>query len=76
MPAYGCAAPGVNRTGSGNASNMIRKAVGIVDHPSFHTSVVTGPALLALSENIRGWRRRENGCENVFVRAGWARRLP
>lgn len=59
MPAYGCAAPGVNRTGSGNASNMIRKAVGIVDHPSFHTSVVTGPALLALSENIRGWRRRD-----------------
>lgn len=30
-----------------------------MDHPSFHTSVVTGPALLALSENVRGWRRRD-----------------
>ena len=59
MPAYGCAAPSVNGTRSGNTSNMIRKAVGIMDHPSFHTNVVTGPALLALSENVRGWRRRD-----------------
>lgn len=27
--------------------------------PSFHTNVMTGPALLALSENVRGWRKRD-----------------
>lgn len=27
--------------------------------PSFHTNVVIGPALLALSENVRGWQKRD-----------------
>ncbi len=26
---------------------------------AFKTSVVTGPALLALSESVRGWRKRD-----------------
>ena len=30
-----------------------------MDRPSFHTNVVTGPALLALSENVRGWQKRD-----------------
>ena len=30
-----------------------------MDQPSFHTNVVTGPALLALSENVRSWRKRD-----------------
>lgn len=30
-----------------------------MDQPSFYTSVVTGPALLALSENVRGWQKRD-----------------
>lgn len=34
------------------------KAVETMDQPSFHTNVVTGPALLALSENVRGWQKR------------------
>ena len=35
------------------------KAVETMDQPSFHTNVVTGPALLALSENVRGWQKRD-----------------
>ena len=30
-----------------------------MDRPNFHTNVVTGPALLALSENVRGWQKRD-----------------
>ncbi len=30
-----------------------------MEQRSFKTSVVTGPALLALSESVRGWRKRD-----------------
>ena len=30
-----------------------------MDQPSFHTNAVIGPALLALSENVRGWQKRD-----------------
>lgn len=30
-----------------------------MDRPSFNTNVVTGPALLALSENVRSWQKRD-----------------
>lgn len=30
-----------------------------MDQSSFHTNVVIGPALLALSENVRGWQKRD-----------------
>lgn len=30
-----------------------------MDRQSFKTNVVTGPALLALSENVRGWQKRD-----------------
>ena len=32
---------------------MVRKM------PEFKTNVVTGPALLSLSENVRGWQKRD-----------------
>ena len=31
--------------------------------PAFRTNVVTGPALLALSENVRGWQTRDCCCQ-------------
>ena len=36
-----------------------RKVVQKMDRQSFKTNVVTGPALLALSENVRGWQKRD-----------------
>ena len=30
-----------------------------MDQQGFKTNVVTGPALLALSENVRGWQKRD-----------------
>lgn len=52
--------------------------------PSFHTNVVTGPALLALSENVRGWQKRDcyrqldaylhdPGCDRVCLLFGLRR---
>lgn len=39
-----------------------------MDQPSFYTSVVTGPALLALSENVRGWQKRDCYCQlNAYL---------
>ena len=38
---------------------MIGKVVGTMNQPSFYTNVVIGPALLALSENARGWQKRD-----------------
>ena len=52
--------------------------------PSFHTNVMTGPALLALSENVRGWQKRDcyrqldaylhgPGCDRVCLLFGLRR---
>lgn len=39
-----------------------------MDQPSFHTNVVTGPALLVLSENVRGWQKRDCYCQlNAYL---------
>ena len=35
------------------------KAVRKMSEHSFRTNVVTGTALLALSENVRGWQKRD-----------------
>ena len=52
--------------------------------PAFKTNVVTGPALLALSENVRGWQKRDccrqlsaylhsAGCDRVCLLFGLRR---
>ena len=52
--------------------------------PSFYTNVVAGPALLALSENVRGWQKRDcyhqldaylhgPGCDRVCLLFGLRR---